>query len=142
MHFLSDKKLVKKKKIPLKQPVRGISQFRVISHLLSRGGITGLSVLAFPYFCGGLQQAVLRRIYTGLHSESHLYSIVYKDTLNSPKRQGTNFAPCLFTFEWVVKQPVCPGKPEYNGERVCHGLTTGRFPIYKDGPWLHPPQGR
>jgi hypothetical protein len=60
----------------------------VKSHLLSRGGITGLSVLAYPVYTGGSQQAVLRRIYTGLHSESHQYSIVYKDTLKNPKRQG------------------------------------------------------
>ena len=36
----------------------------VKSHLLSRGGIGVLSVLAFPNK-PGLQQAVLRRIYTG-----------------------------------------------------------------------------
>jgi hypothetical protein len=59
-----------------------------ISHLLSRGGITDLSVLAYPGHAGDSQQAVLRRIYTGLHSESQQYSIDYKDTLKSPKRQG------------------------------------------------------
>jgi hypothetical protein len=81
-----------KKKIPLNYAARGIYWLLAISHLLSRGGITELSVLAF-LIKSGLQQAVLRRTHTGLQSEPSNILFVYKDTLKNIKLQEVFFTP-------------------------------------------------